>query len=486
MKALIIGIDGLDSELLSQFESKEGLSNFRKITEISPTIRFRSVFPPDSITAWTSIYTGLSPSNHGVVFFKNPFNPTEKTDIPSFIYKKTFWRIAELRGMKVCTLYAFLPIDPVYDQVYPQYLVNKYDVVNYEPLPLYASFRLNKIIQVVKKRTYAQAKLGLDIYKDEEWDLFFIYFPDLDNVEHIFWRFYYSSYSEDGSNKSYKYKNVIPMMYKFFDDILGLYLKELKPHTALIVLSDHGHTGRPYHVVNINEVLRRANFLLTKKEVSKNIWQRIKKYVIRMMNEIPISRRAALLLWQFLPENVKEGFASISFDRENSLAALSEPGKIEGLKTYDYGGIKINPKLPEKIREEIIKNIIKLFSNLEEPNNSTKIVEWICKREDIFQGTYISRYPEIIFKLKKGWGIGAEINSSIFTKSYSNKIYSGMHNLETPIFLINLPNDSMSVKKKDVTLMDVAPTVLEILNVNSGELYFDGKSILTKTKASEL
>lgn len=473
-KVLVIGIDGLDSLLLSKFESS--LPNFKTIKEKSPRIKFQSVFPPDSSTAWASIYTGLEPAKHGVVFFKDPFNPQKKNEIPPHVFKKTFWKIAEQKGKKVCSLYPFLPIDPKYTQIYPPHLLEKYDFVTYEPLPLYSSLKLKNIIDTVKKRTSVQAKIGLDIYKDSEWDVFFIYFPDLDNIEHIFWR--HQNVFND------PYRETILKMYDFFDkEVIGMFLNVMKPDTVLIVLSDHGHTQRPINVVNINKILEKSGFLVSKEKKWDNIMPKLRKTIIKLMNDVRILHRIVVMLWKFLPKKRKELYMNtIPIDYQNTIAALSEPGQIMGLKTYNYAGIRIRKNImSEEMYEEIRQNLINLISEIKDPISSEKIVEWCCRREDLYSGEYILNYPDIVFKLKDHWGVGADLDCPIFSSSYSHKIYSGMHKMETPVFLINFPegnaNIKKSIRKREMRLTDVSPTILDIIGVK-GDLAFDGESIL--------
>lgn len=478
---LVIGIDGLDSSLLSIF--KDSLPNFKKITENSPSVKFQSVFPPDSSTAWASIYTGLTPAKHGIVFFKDPFNLTIRNEIQTHIFKKTFWRFAEEKRKKVCALYPFLPIDPSYDQIYPAHLIKKYDFVKYEPLPLYSSWKLEKIIDKVKKRTLTQCRVGLDIYKDSDWDLFFIYFPDLDNIEHLFWRFYDKNDPEYQSDNPYR--EVIVETYKLFDrEVIGKFLRVIESD-VFIVLSDHGHTRRPINIVNINEILRRAGFLSFKK--SSNYASNLRKAAIKLMNDVQILRRILLVLWKFLPRKSKELYMKTTpIAWQNTMAALSEPGQVEGLKTYSYAGIKINRNLYEQMYERICQDLINLIYEIKEPKSSTRIVEWVCKREELYSGEHILNYPDIVFKLRDEWGVGVDAgtNCSIFSSSYSHKIYSGMHKLETPVFIINSLSENMNINinKNNISLMDIAPTILDILCVKRKHLNFDGKSILGAEK----
>ncbi|MEG9193763.1 MAG: alkaline phosphatase family protein [Candidatus Methanoglobus sp.] len=485
-RALILGIDGLDSQLLLGF--KDYLHSFKKIIEHSPKIDFKSVFPPDSSTAWASIYTGLNPAKHGIVFFKDPFDSIAEdhqrknlTSIINFINERAFWKIAEKAGKKVCALYPYLPILPSFPQTYPPELAEKYRgiFIEYEPLPLYSSYNLKKVIDLVKKRTINQAKIGLEIYNDFEWDVFFMYFPDLDNIEHIFWMY------KDLTSLKNPYKDVIFDIYEFFDrEVVGKFLDIVKQDVIFIIVSDHGHTRRPTKIVNINEILRRVGFLNLKSERCAYIRSSIKKMIIRLMNEFRIARLLAQMAWRSLPKGLKDKYSSSQeIDYEESIAVLSEPGRVEGLKTYNYAGVRIKEDLLKRdheLYEMIREKIIDILSRIKDPETSLKIVEWICKREELYAGDYISKYPDVIFKLRDEWGVGSDVRSSIFATSYSYKIYSGMHNLATPTLLISLPNDQKDryvFKRTKACLIDFAPTVLETLRVGA-KGGFDGNSIL--------
>ena len=105
-KVLIIGIDSLDPCLLNGFI--DSLPNFKKLIEESPTIKIKSVFPPDTIPAWISIYTGLSPAEHGIIhtfdLFESDWQSISNLNIDAF-KGRTFWDIASKQGKKVCILF---------------------------------------------------------------------------------------------------------------------------------------------------------------------------------------------------------------------------------------------------------------------------------------------------------------------------------------------------------------------------------------------
>ena len=110
----MIGIDSMDSELLSKY--LEFMPNFKKLKETTTKIKMESVFPPDSDTAWASIYTGLNPAEHGVVGFVDPLKKSvdiqTKESEADFIRGKTFWDYASDTGKKVIVLLPHIAYPP--------------------------------------------------------------------------------------------------------------------------------------------------------------------------------------------------------------------------------------------------------------------------------------------------------------------------------------------------------------------------------------
>jgi predicted AlkP superfamily phosphohydrolase/phosphomutase len=90
--------------------------------------------------------------------------------------------------------------------------------------------------------------------------LLFYYFGHSDQVSHMMWR------SMDPQHPAYKasdarFKNVIPDLYRSFDDIVGATMEKMGPKTALIVMSDHGFTSwrRAFH---LNTWLKENGYLV--------------------------------------------------------------------------------------------------------------------------------------------------------------------------------------------------------------------------------
>jgi predicted AlkP superfamily phosphohydrolase/phosphomutase len=151
---------------------------------------------------------------------------------------------------------------------------------------------------------------------------------------------------------------------------------------------------------------------------------------------------------------------------------LSDPSG--GLKSYSYAGIKIKKCKNISDYEILRSNIIKMLINLKEPNTSKKLVKWAVKREELYVGEYIEKYPDVLFRLKDDWGISWQMNDSLYGLSYSHKLHSGNHRQDTAVFLEYGYNNFYY--SKEANLSDIAPTVLYLLGVDA-KFSFSGKNL---------
>ena len=68
-KVLVLGIDGMDPDLLDGFMAEGKLPNFVRLAETGGYRRLATSIPPQSPVAWSSIITGLNPGSHGIFDF---------------------------------------------------------------------------------------------------------------------------------------------------------------------------------------------------------------------------------------------------------------------------------------------------------------------------------------------------------------------------------------------------------------------------------
>lgn len=500
-RVMIIGIDALDPNQLLKF--KDSLPNFRKMMEESLTFKMKSVFPPDTIPAWITIYTGLNPAEHGIIhtfdIFESDWKSIANLNVNAF-KDRTFWDIAGKNGKKVCVLFpqsAFPPWDvngvmvsrslypPEYlkkkglsienDGVlaYPSLVAEKYKISHLSTLSGdYPGFEdLGNYAEKAKRKVLDQAEFGLKVSKDHDWDLFFIYFSESDIIQHFFWRYFDEKDPTHPPNNPYK--NIIPYFYKLFDKIIGEFFKA-HPDAVHIVMSDHGHGMRPPKTVNINEYLRKGNYLKVKNiSIHAIIRETLKRKLLDFVHKRDLTYWLVKLGKSklFSGASKKVYTSSSIIDTENSLAYLSY---FTGAKSYSQGGVNVNREKLGEDYEEFRQKLINELSELRHPTTNEKLFEWVKRREELYQGKNINLYPDIVFKLKDEYGIYWSVYSPLIGISYEHNLSSGGHK-ENAVFLISGLNGNIT--KENMTLMDVAPTILDILGIK-GNHDFDGKSIV--------
>ena len=486
---MIIGIDSLDSNLISKFEND--LPNFRKLKEESPRIKSESVFPPDSDTAWASIYTGLNPAKHGIVEFVDPIEKmsilqTQEIDI-NYLKRKTFFDYASASGKKVCILLPHICYPP-WDvngvmvsrsrikgdvQATPANISEKYDLTklsNLTDMPNRNEKTLKSMINAYNSLVLNETRFFAEMMKESDWDLLFFYSSAADTIQHCFWN--YCDENDPEYPADNPFKDVILNFYKLYDNVIGKLISSSDSNTTIIVLSDHGHGRRPLKILNINEILRRHGLLTAKSDIVTNIMERVKISAAKLVSRYNLGGAASKVM-KLVPLSKKLYMQPLSIDWNSTLAYASD---LSGIKAYTYGGIKIRGENLKGEEYEILrKKVINMISGVRNPENNDRIVKWIKKREALYSGKYLSKYPDILIQLREGYGIGQNVNSPLIGNMYTSSILPGSHKGDSPIFFIyNLDNEKNI--RENITLMDVAPTVLDILGVK-GEFGFDGESI---------
>lgn len=495
-RLVIIGIDGLDRSYVA--DHLPSLPNISRVLNICADVKSISVFPPDSDTAWASIYTGINPAKHGVIEFVDPLsrvriNKKESEYLNQYDIKgRTFWDIAGRIGKRSCLIYPHL--------MYPAYNINGFMIsphpegvdFSYSPSDYPFEFDLEEI-KVVKRipRTKLEFNRYFSIKMEavqnefnfasrmldrESWDLFLLYSSALDSIMHIFWSFC------DPEDPTYPGRNrfdgVILEMHRLYDSLLGTVVDRIDPDTSLLILSDHGHYRRPVHLVNINEILRKDNLLIP--SLKNGSYGRFKHRIKRTLVDVAQRsglRPAAQTILRMFP-GIKESYIRPSnIDFNKTIAHCTD---LSGLKAYSYGGIIIREENVGSLDKNVLlERIIARLKEVRNPDSGEFVFDWIRRREEVYNGPYLNKYPDILFNLKENYGAGWEIDVPLFSKSLSHKFYPGSHRGSTPVFyLINPPKP---VRSHEIELMDIAPTILDILGIRWENFGFDGGSILEQS-----
>jgi len=357
--------------------------------------------------------------------------------------------------------------------VYPPSLRKDLDLTNLQVVKGFPGRKKSRYIHANEILLNSQSELALNLLKSEEWDLFFLYTSVLDMIQHYFWNLC------DETDPTYpgpnEFQNTIKKFYRMHDQLVGLLMQEMAPETTLIILSDHGHGMRPVNVFNANEFLRQQNYLVLKSrpmEKHFSSWVDWNKLVfLSGISRLQLGEAASKVL-KIIPWAKNLYSSPISIDWERTIAFATN---LSGIKAYSYSGIMIKrDNLSESEYENIRTQIIKSMIEMKDPLSERNLVRWISRREDLYHGPFINKYPDIVFELQDDIGVGLTADGNLFGKAESHQLVPGSHKSDSAVFIIN---KKIPDHEQQMELIDVTPTIFSLLGIQSRS-EFEGKSII--------
>lgn len=475
-KVILLGFDGMDYDLTKSLISKDLLPNLAKLADRGSFSPLLSVFPPDSIPSWITTYTGLDPSEHGVLDHINYLldKKGETAIDTSVFHEKTFWdRIGKETDTEVCIINPFMAY-PVWDVNGvmvngPSFITGPIQasdtdyldgiqipgsIGGIEDLPSRSTIKpfYDKTISDTKE----QAEFGLDLLRKKSPGFFFQTFLTTDRLQHHLWRYC------DETDPTYPGKNEVETgiddFFKLIDDIVGRFLAELNPEDTIMIMSDHGHGMRCTHTFNLNELFRRKGYLKSaggdKRFDKKIIIEKLKNRVLRFLNDHDLEEYMHKIA-KIVPnaKALKKG-SHITNYSDSMVYASDFAG------TNPFGGICIN-------KENV--NNYELFRHMviNELNTVTyeglPVFKWLKPREAIYNGKYIDRYPDILFEMVPKLGSGMSLHCDLFTVNPTHKKISGGHKKNGVFFVKTL--DKANINEKKCKITNIYSTILSIFNI---------------------
>jgi predicted AlkP superfamily pyrophosphatase or phosphodiesterase len=429
-RLIILGIDALDWNYVERRRSElPGLASWPVVSPLA------SIFPPDSIPAWTTIFTGRGPGDHGCLdsidYLDNNTPEKAATAAASALPHNTFWDTASERGMKVCVVNPFLAY-PAWDVngvmiAGPVFVDGTASITGIDPEELPPLPQLGGIVTFPTRKTVGpfveqtlrdtreQADFGRQVLQQTQPDVFFMNILTVDRIKHFLWRY------TDPEDPTYPGPNpndrAIDRMYDLVSAIVG----EFSELGDVVVLSDHGHARRCTRMVYVDEALRRAGLIhapggRTRRLSKAYLIERAKKLTLRTAYELA-KEEEIYRLGRRLPARKSLKYSSFSSNADKSIARLS--------RTFGrnaHSGVELNADTSENRQR-----VVEVMREIRDPTTGGPVVEWIKEREEVVAGASIEAYPAVLFKLKGGYGVDFGLYGGLFAPDVNHRRISGGH-----------------------------------------------------------
>jgi predicted AlkP superfamily phosphohydrolase/phosphomutase len=270
-RVMVIGFDGLDPRYAEKFVAEGGMPNMARIMREGAFGGLMSTLPPSSASAWTSAVTGVNPGKHGIFGFMGQPKPDAAGEIVfnTSLQRgfKAVWQVLGDYGRR--SVLINIPLTSPADSLnglmvagfphssddtssyyWPKSLRNDLGDYTFDAFRVIcAKNREDRFIQKMVGIESKRLEVGLRLFDQGGWDLYWIVFTFTDRYQHYLWKYCDPKHPMYDPVAAMQYGNAIRDAYEMADSYLGDFMKRMKDDDLLIVMSDHGF-DRLYWTVN--------------------------------------------------------------------------------------------------------------------------------------------------------------------------------------------------------------------------------------------
>ena len=286
-KALLIGLDGADWNIVDPLIEAGRLPNLARLARSGVRGRLHSITPMLSPVIWTSIATGVQPARHGIIdFLATTGRDGERVPVTSDLRRtKAIWNMLSENGLTVGVAgwWASFPAEKVngfivsdrvayqlfgagaaHDQtrvgkVYPPELgdlvasltvapetIGAAEVARYVRLPADPASlppEQNRLIDDLKTLLAAgdtYTTISLALRERFHPDFQAVYLEGTDTVAHLFMRYAPPLLPGVDREDQQHFGRAVDEYYRHADELVGRLVEAAGPDTAVLICSDHG------------------------------------------------------------------------------------------------------------------------------------------------------------------------------------------------------------------------------------------------------
>lgn len=466
-RTIVIGLDGATFKILDHL-IEEGEMPYLSAS-IGKGVRgiLKSVTPPLTPPAWTTIMTGRSPGNHGVFdFFKFESKKGRFLTLSNSrdIKCETLWSMASRHGLRVASInFAMMaPVRPISGYMIPGWVPWRlmkrafYPSELYERLKEIPGFNLKELatdVQIDEKAIEGCAPeeyeewIDMHTRREERWfdilryiiqenscDLIAIVFDGVDKIQHLCWRFLDPAFALSNSkpiDKKVREKCIeyFRKVDRFIAEVAGL----VQNNANFFIVSDHGFTATR-EILYINTWFHQNGYLEWADSVK----------------EQPVNGKLGLEL------NRKQSYL-LNWEKTTAYAFTTGSNGICLCVTGDRGDHGIIPEDYQRFRQELIDRLYRIV----DPNTGERVITNIMTREEAFAGDYMYDAPDLTLTLRDN-GFVSIRKSNVVLEPRSEIL--GTHHPDG-VFVAWGNDIKKGVTLTELSILDVTPTLIYSLGL---------------------
>jgi len=429
---LVVGWDGACFELANQFRAAGLMPVLDSLVGRGRAWRVRSTVPAVTFPAWTSFLTGASPSHHGVTDFTIPradgygvrFVNSTHRQMPTILARMAD---AGLRvGMygvpatfppegrcvfEICGFDTPLGSTAGGRATHPRGLADeirkrhgRLGIEGVAQTRIDEGWHERALAQLVDD-VALRTRISLELISSSRLDVFVVHFMEPDTAAHHFWQFH------DAASPRHREgpRGALGDVYAALDRSLGELLAAAGTDANLVLLSDHGSAGASDRIVFWNRWLADRGWLGFHEGAGESVALRLKRGALSVL---PASLQARVFAAAgALADRVesKARFAGIDWKRTRVFS--DEVPYFPSLR-LNLAGREREGVVTEQERESVLDGVTRDLLGERDPFDGEAVVEAVHRREDLFDGPFADRYPDLVLELRRPGGYAYTAGSS--------------------------------------------------------------------------
>lgn len=464
---VLIGLDGATFTVLDDLMERGVMPFLRGFADEGVRANLRSIIPPLTPPAWTSLMTGLRPGQHGVFDFfhqESPENPYLRFATSHDIQAETIWGRASKAGQRIIALNFPLMFPPpeVHGSVvpggwmpwrqlrlgcYPPGLFDRLKTLpSFEPRELALDMTLEeKAIEGCAASEYADW-IALHLRRERRWfdvlrylmrnepaQLAAVMFDGVDKLQHLCWRFVDPALAPRLSTPwELEIRASCEGYFRQLDDLIAQICALAGPEATVVLASDHGF-GPATDIFYVNRWLEENGYLRWSESAAPGDDS-------ARIGFNQIARHVSQLDWD-------RTIAYASAPTSNGIHLVTRSAeRANGIAPEDYA--RVRAELAAKVRQARHRA------------TGRALVENVYLREEAFAGPHEASGPDLTLALADGVVMSILHASSV---AVVRPEIGGTHRPEG-IFLARGPAMRRGIQLDEISIVDVAPLILYTLD----------------------
>lgn len=436
---MVLGLDGADLDLVRSFGPSR-LPALHALMERGAYSRQRSVMPPATLPNWTTFLTGVDPGRHGVFDFT--VRDGERVRFVGGTVREASTVFARLDALGHACAVLFFPATYPPERLEHGIFISGWDSpvafaadeTFVHPRSLHASLterfgpmRFDDVDEfdadrpgwhealapALARRVERKVELAEHLLAARDWEVFALYVGELDTASHhLFAHHDPSSPRYPGATAA---AGGLGAVYEAVDAAVARVLKAAGPlgteSVEVTLLSDHGSGGSSDVVFHLNRALAEAGLLRFRPQSAEGKWLGVLKdaALTRMPPRLRerVFRFAGNVLPSWLESRNRFGAIDFAGTRAFSDELNYFPSIHLNLRGREPHGVVAPGEVDALVRE--VESTLRAIRN---PFTGASLVSAVHRREDLYEGPYVSRAPDLVLELALDAGYSVNLTPS--------------------------------------------------------------------------